>query len=53
MIKKFFSGGYIFLVLAFIYIVLVLIISLMVKILEKIFAKSDKKISNRKKAKAV
>lgn len=40
-------------VLAFIYIVLVLIISLMVKILEKIFAKSDKKISNRKKAKAV
>lgn len=41
------------LVLAFIYIVLVLIITALVKILENIFAKSDRNKTNQKSAKAV
>jgi len=42
-----------YLVLAMIYIVLVLLITLLVKVLENIFAKSDKKRTQPRKAKAV
>ena len=42
-----------YIVMALIYIVLVLLITLLVKMLENIFAKSDKKKMNKKKVKAV
>jgi polar amino acid transport system permease protein len=42
-----------YIVMALIYIVLVLLISLLVKVLENIFARSEKNKMHQKKAKAV